>query len=132
MTRKQIQFFSNLERVRRQLERWRRTRKPKERIPQALWNARAQLARRHGISRVARALRLQYDALRDRAEAAPGPKATATPGPFVEVPLRTPRTPAACVVELEDERGWKMTLRLAAAHGADAAALVEAFWRRAG
>lgn len=60
------------------------------------------------------------------------PVATPKPAsdPFIEIPLTTPTAPAACVVELEDRSGSKMTLRLAPTNGVDALVLVEAFWRR--
>ena len=125
-------IISDLEPVRRQLERWRRTRKHRDRIPEALWSAITQVARTHGVSRVARVLRVQYYALRDRAKAAPVPRPKPASDPFVEIPLTTPTSPVGCVVELEDRSGSKMTLRLAPPNGMDAVALVEAFWRRKG
>ena len=88
------------------------------------------MARIHGVSRVSRLLRVQYYALRDRAKAAPVATPKPASDPFIEIPLTTPTAPAACVVELEDRSGSKMTLRLAPTNGVDALVLVEAFWRR--
>jgi hypothetical protein len=41
----------------RQLERWRNQRKGRERIPETLWPAAGELARKHGINQVSRVLR---------------------------------------------------------------------------
>ena len=121
------QFFSDLAPVRRELERWRRTRQPKGRISEALWSSITPLARRYGVSRVARDLRVPFYALRDRVEAAPTTKATdrQKAPQFVEVPLSLTPTPMECVVEVEDPSGWKMTLRLTPANAGDAAALIQ-------
>jgi len=127
MKSKPDQFFSDLAAVRRELERWRRTRQRKGRIPEALWRTITPLGRRYGVSRVARDLRVPFFALRDRVEVARATEATDTQKArqFVEVPLSLTPTPTECVVELEDASGWKMTLRLTPANAGDAAALIQ-------
>jgi len=59
---------ADLASVRRRLERWRRTRKKRGRIPEPLWAAAVKVAGRHGVNRTATALRLDYYALKDRVE----------------------------------------------------------------
>lgn len=133
MKSKNNQYFSDLRTVRRELERWRRTRRGKGRIPEELWRSITQLGRRYGVSRVARELRVPFYALKDRVEAAPEAEASdleKAQGQFVEVPLELAPAPAECVVELEDASGSKMTLRLTPANVEDAAALIQTFRRR--
>lgn len=133
MKTKQIQFSSDIEPVRHQLQEWRRTRKYKTApIPEALWIALARLARIYGVNRVSRELRIEYSSLKNRAEAGPLAQAMATGrhDHFVEVSMGPPPPSAGCIVELEDRRGSKMTLRLAATNGTDVLTMVEAFWRR--
>jgi hypothetical protein len=131
MTIKSKQFSSDIEAVRRPLEAWRRTRKHRDRIPEALWAAMTDLARSYGVSPVSAALRVEYYALKERVT---GSREAMTPSPpspptFIELkPLPTAH-PAVCLVELEDGAGSKMTLRLDSASG-DVLALVQAFWRR--
>jgi len=121
------QFLREIEPVRRQLEDWRRTRtKQRARIPQAVWEAMTPVARTHGVNRVCRALRIDYYSLKRRVES------TAPTSPkFVEVISPIGSASTGEVVEVEDRRGRKMTLRLSPDNRADALALIQLFWRQA-
>ena len=78
-------------------------------IPPELWRQATRLARRYGVSVTSRALRLDYGALRRRLEAeTPPARVAATPPAFVEI---TPSMPNGCVIEVEDARGTKLTVR---------------------
>jgi len=104
-----------MRRVYRRLERWRKQRTGRARIPEALWAAAVDLAREHGVNRVSRVLRLEFNHLKRLAESG-GPtvrKRRALPA-FVE--LIAPQTAVAptCMIELEGQRGtlrieWKGT-----------------------
>jgi hypothetical protein len=50
------------------LERWRRQRQGRERIPQRLWVAAGELARQHGVNPVSRVLGLDFNRLKRMAE----------------------------------------------------------------
>jgi hypothetical protein len=65
------------------LERWRRTREKRGRIPESLWAAAVKAAGRHGVSRTATVLRLDYYSLKERVEreATSGLGATRRSGP---------------------------------------------------
>lgn len=115
---------ARLEAGRQRFARWRRTRKGHSRIPDPLWTAAVKLAGTYGLCRTARALGLDYNALKRRlASAGPGnsPGATTgaaktvaqeTAGAFVELlPSERAGSPE-CIVELEDPRGAKMRIRL--------------------
>ena len=124
---KSKQFLSDIEPVRRQLEEWRRTRKhQRAAIPQAVWDGMTPVARLHGVNRVCRALRIDYYALKRRVQGT-GPAAAA----FVEVISPIGSAATGDIVEVEDRRGRKMTLRLSSANRADTLALIQSFWRRA-
>lgn len=130
MKTKKDQYFSDLEEVRRELQLWRRNRRRKGPIPEALWQSITQLGRRYGVSRIARDLRVPFYALRDRVQACQCPEpnpATNAHDPFVELPLSLAPASTECVVELEDGSGSKMTLRLSPANAADAGALIQTF-----
>jgi len=47
-----VKQFPKLESLRQRFQRWRRTRKPRSRIPAKLWSAAATLAAAHSVSRV--------------------------------------------------------------------------------
>jgi hypothetical protein len=125
-------FRGEVEPLRCQLETWRQTRKHGEHIPESLWEAAAKLAGAFGVSPVARALGVGYYALKERARACRlGSRSDNKPAAFIELPQ--PATPIArsdYLVEWEDGRGAKMTLRLAPGSGSEVLALAQAFWRR--
>lgn len=122
-------LVSKIEPVRSQLEAWRRTRKRGERIPEDLWQAMGELARVFGVGHVARVLGVGYHALKERARG-PGQPAKLSDAVFVELPLSGAVPQSDCVVELEDGRGAKMTLRLGLGSGTQVLSIVQAFWGR--
>lgn len=72
------------ERVRRRLEHWRRTRAhPRSPIPDAIWAGAIALVRQHGLYQTARALRVDYGALKQHGGGRPGR------------PRHVPRTPSS-------------------------------------
>ena len=94
---------------------WRSGRKLGMRIPPELWAAAVEVVAVHGAYRVARALSLDYDVLKQRV-ALGGGKATITElaPQFVELFAAAGSMPApsasrsACVVELANARGARM------------------------
>jgi hypothetical protein len=71
------------------LTRWRATRPLGGRIPEALWSRAVELAGRHGVAQVARALRLDYVRLKRRLSVQS--EATAPPSPaFLDLTLELP------------------------------------------
>jgi hypothetical protein len=126
---KSKKFFSDIEQARLALESWRSTRKHRQRIPQSLWRTMANLAGVHGVSRISRAMNVGYHALRRRA-ASLEPAQSSGPGPaFLEVALPSNAPGSGCVIEMENRRGSRMTLRLGPGNSSEVLALAEAFWR---
>ncbi len=75
----------DLDRVRRRLDEWRRTRAhARAPIPRRLWAGAVRLARRHGLYHTARAVRVDYGALKRHVEATR--KAVRAQPTFVELP----------------------------------------------
>ncbi len=76
--------------LRRNLEHWRQSRVPGRPMPDHLWKAAARLAREHGVSKTAFALRLDCYRLKERLEASRrkprGSRGRDVPA-FLEVPL---------------------------------------------
>ncbi len=116
-------------RLRRRLELWRRSRPKVGPIPDELWREAVQLARAHGVSFVARALRLEYYALKRHLEASlpsPGPASQVIPA-FIEIAMPPRPAAAECFVEMERPDGGRMRVRLADQQSV--VALSESFWR---
>ena len=92
--------------VRRHLERWRQTRAySRAPIPGTLWAAAVSLARQHGLYRTARALRLDYAALKAHVARADGADAARERPTFVELAPGGTRPVGEYVIELEAPRG---------------------------
>jgi hypothetical protein len=120
----------------RQLDDWRDAQPGRARLPEEVWQLAASLAQTHGVTRVARTLRLSFYKLRQRLAppvALPDrPSAPASaPAGFIELPSLAGPGPGGggCVVEMCDGRQGKMTVRLSG-EGPALLALAEAFWRR--
>jgi len=127
-TKKTNALPSRLKNLRRRFERWRRTRKVRSRIPEPLWAAAVESAGRYGIHRTATALRVDYYALKKRAEqnaAAAG--STAAEAEFLELPAAAWSGVGECAMELEATDGAKLRVHLKGFAAPDLAALSRSF-----
>jgi len=149
---------ARLEGLRRRFERWRRTRKVRSRIPELLWTSAVKLAGTYGIHRTAKALRVDYYALKKRVEQTraatavkvpagtraitagkvPAERRAGTAGKtpagvagatFLELPAPVWPGCGECTLELEDPAGAKMRVHLKGVEAPDLAALARSFWR---
>jgi len=109
-------------------------------FPDALWAAAGELAREQGINRTAKALRLEYGKLKDRAGAAGSAKKVVRKAPaavlrhggstaptFMELITPRPGSVASAVVELEGPRG-RMKIEFKGVAPAELMALSRALW----
>ena len=94
-----------MQRVRRHLERWRRTRPyPRAPIPDRIWAGAVALARQDGIYETARALPLHYGALKQHLEAADRTAVSRERSRFVELPRMSPTAGDDAVIEVDGPR----------------------------
>ena len=109
---------------------WRRTRELGARIPESLWKLALELAARHGVSRTAMVLRVDYYALKKRLDAQTPPRrvGSAAALAFVELPPPSLATAGGCVIEFEKASGAKMRIELPGSQVPDLAALGRSFW----
>jgi hypothetical protein len=125
-----------LSRAQQKIELWRQQHRPRARLPEELWREAAKLACIHGINPTARALRLDYYALKEHAAAAAEAGEPAPDGhspQFVEVlPAAIPGARPECLIEIEEAGGDKMRIRLAGGNLPDVAQLTRAFRERRG
>ena len=118
-----------IEAVRKRFKIWRKKGRSGRRISDALWGAAVELCRDHPVSRVSRALRLDYHGLRDRVhktrDAGLGPDLG-----FVKLDLGAPLVSRGeWRVEMEAPNGAKMTLSLKGGpRDLDPLELSRAFW----
>ena len=113
-----------------ELSVWRQSRQRRSRIPEAIWTSAARVARSHGVAEVARALRLDYYALRRRLAMATEATQPDLPA-FVELRASVAMAGCDCQVELERPDGSRMRIQLRSPGLPDLAALSQSFWRGA-
>lgn len=129
-TRGKQKLPAELARAAARWAQWRRTRVLGTRIPESLWKSALELAARHGVSRTAIALRVDYYALKKRLNAPTPPRrvgSTAAPA-FVELTPPSLATAGGCVIEFEKPSGAKMRVELPGSQLLDLAALGRSFW----
>lgn len=117
--------------LRRRIEAWRSTRSGLGRTPAEIWESAVALARIYGVCRIAKAVGLDYSAL--RAQVA---KASKMPGlikpTFVELPATLAAEPLPAPlpgtsIEITSPNGSRMRITLEAGRGMEAAGIVAAF-----
>jgi hypothetical protein len=119
-----------LEAGRRRFERWRSQCKARSRIPERLWRTAVELAGEFGVHGTARALRLNYGALKARMSLEQAePSSGYAPGKFVELFPGTMPAGCKCMVELKDGHGARMLMHLEDADATLLGALASAFVR---
>ncbi len=135
-TRKTCELPARLRGVRGRFERWRHSREGRARIPDSLWASAVKVANVYGVSRTARALGVNYYALKDRVEQesaaeADAPEETNEDGPaatFIELAPLAPTGSCQCTLELENADGAKMRVHFQGQQAPDLALLSQSFW----
>ena len=126
------QGTQQIERLRQQLDGWRRSNNGRmRRIPEGYWRRAAGLAQRYGVHKIAKTLRLDYYDLKERRDgmmltvADQGERAER----FVEVVPTMQSAVGDTVIELEYPQGWKMRIHLKGWSLPDVATLSAALWK---
>ncbi len=107
MTAAESEVPMPMKKVYRLLARWRSQRTGRSKIPASIWTAAGELAREHGVSRVAEVLGLEFNQLKRMSQDAGlvVSKRRARPPAFVELIVPQPAGGRPCVIEIEGERG---------------------------
>ena len=117
---------AEIEATQMKFENWRRERTGQERIPESLWSEAVGLARRYGTWPAARALRLDYNKLKQFAGSGSERRASNPSTTFVEV-IPSAAGVSSCIVEMENGGGARMRIEWKGA-AADLTALSRTFW----
>lgn len=119
----------DLERLRQRLNEFRSTHALRSRLPESLWTAATELAKRHGMYQTARALRLDYAGLKKRVENHNPAKRSRTTGApsFMEFIAPGAKPVRDCTVEVERVHGGKLRLNLKAVATSELVNLIRAF-----
>jgi hypothetical protein len=101
MQKKQV---PTVEDVAARLAEWRQSRQKGAAIPDKLWSAAMEVARRDGLGRTAAALRLDYGKLKRLMMAADGVAKKSTSPSFMELIAPEAAAVAQCAIEVEGRR----------------------------
>ena len=128
MSRRKSVDSLDINEVRVRFEHWRQSRHGKARIPDELWSAAIEVARRGGINQTAAALRLDGGKLKRLMLAAkPLPRKTMPPPTFVELMAPHIGGLPECTIELEGQNR-KLRIQWKGATAADVGALSRVLW----
>ncbi len=130
MNRKSAPIPEPVAQLQRQLDQFRSTQSRRTKLPESLWQAAVELARRHGVYSVAHPLRLDYMGLKKRLTAAPNLRRKTSKPAFVELLAPHPATLEEWVIELESSGGSKMRIQWKTTAPPDWTSLLRA-WRDA-
>ena len=129
MNRKETKSVAEpIAQLQRELEEYRRMQPRRAKLPEAIWEAAAELAREHGVYAVAQALRLDYMGLKKRLGEAVGRRPGNSKPVFVELIAPPPAACEECLIEFESTRGDKMRIHWPVRTAPDWTALLRA-WR---
>ena len=131
-------YQDDVEQLRRRFAEWRGTHAVRSRLPEELWAAAAELARRDGINATAEALDVDKPSLRkwaDRLQPQRQPRSRKSPPKrrangvpaFVELLASGSGAATSCLVEVESPRGGKLRLELKAIGTRELAELIRTF-----
>ncbi len=101
----------SLEEAKARFEEWRQNRKGKAPIPDELWAAAVEVARKEGVNRTSTELRVEWNHLKRRMAAAAEASPKPAPPAFVELVAPRPQPLPECIIELEGRRG-KLRIQL--------------------
>jgi hypothetical protein len=119
----------SLEEVNRRFGEWRQNRKGKAPIPDELWAAAVEVARKEGVSRTSTALRVEWNELKRRMARAKEAGETRPPA-FVELIAPLEPSFSECSIELEG-RGRTLRIQLKNTSASHVAALSRELWETA-
>ncbi len=117
--------------VHRRVEAWRRREGGGRgsRIPEELWKEAVDVAQVAGVHATARALRFNYERLKERAGPSAG-KQSDNANQFVEFQLPQVSGGANLVVDLLGREGEQVRMELSGLSGMDVVALAQTLWKR--
>jgi hypothetical protein len=120
----------SLEEAKARFAEWRQTRKGKAAIPDELWSAAAEVARKEGVSRTSTELRVEWNELKRRMAAATGVSRQTAPAAFIELLAPQSQSLSECMIELEGRR-CKLRIQLKGASASYLATSSRELWESA-
>src|ERR1035437_9585910 len=98
-TKQSLNLNHQFDQLKKRLDAWRKSHRPKARIPGRLWEAAVQVAGQCGLNRTAKTLHLDYYDLKKRLDAADARQGSVAS--FIELSPAASGSAAECIIELE-------------------------------
>ena len=114
-----------LEKLQKRLNAWRKSCKPRSRIPENLWDAAIRAAAQYGVNKTAKALHLDYYSLKKRLAASAENESAA----FIELLPSATNNVSEYAIELEASDGTKMHIQVKGPEMPDMITLSRELWR---
>ncbi len=130
MAKQKANHQFTLKQVQAQFENWRKTRKRRGFIPEALWDAAISLAGPYSLHQISKGLRLNQTSLKERVEVSRNvTPEESSPTTFIELPpLNQSSISEEFSLDLENATGSKMKVHVKGLAGIDLLSLTKAFW----
>lgn len=120
-----------VEEVQQFFEEWRRNKKGRDRIPDALWKAAGSLSKQFSVHQISKFLHLNHTAVRDHLRAEKqGEVIQEKEAAFFEFDVIQPAIAGDCVIEIEKRGGAKMRMSFKCSNS-DMAGLAKTLWGEA-
>lgn len=120
----QVELHGRLDVVSEAFRQWRSARTGRERIPEELWQAAAELSESHSLCKIATELRLDYNRLRRRIhERSPESEASR----FIEVHVDRLLPASQCTLHVRSPAGFELTVHASTATELQLPHLIERF-----
>lgn len=120
----QVELHGRLDAVREAFNQWRSTRTRRQRIPEELWQAAAELSESHSLCQIATELKLDYNRLRRRIqERSPHGQ----PSQFIEVHMDQILSANQCTLHLRSPAGFELTVHACTAFESQLPHLIDRF-----
>lgn len=122
MATTKLAIAPEIRKLSQRLEHWRSKHTTRSPLPASFWTAAVELAGKHGVWRVGKALRLEYSKLKQLTESADQSR-SAGPPTFVELLPSAESSTAECIIEVEASRA-KIRIQWKAATASDLSGFV--------
>lgn len=113
--------------LRERLDAWRKAHRPRMRLPAELWDRAAELATEQGLWKTARALRLDYYALKKRASTRTSERPASPVPQFIEFLSPLSGQIAECALEVESPRGALLRIEMKNVAASGLASIIREF-----
>ncbi len=125
--REDQRFSKATDELREQLYKWRKSHRPPTPLPQELWDRAAELATELGLWKTARALRLDYAALKRRIDTRISKRPLSPVPQFVELFAPLSGQIAECILDVESVRGARLRVEMKNVAASGLASIIREF-----